>query len=52
MEVERSNISVLTLVALVGFILGLAAGQVSCERSLGRSRIEWPSPPHPRSLQP
>jgi hypothetical protein len=51
-EVERSRLSVLVLVALAAFLVGMAAGQIGAERSPVRSRIDWPVPAHPRSLQP
>jgi len=42
------------LMALAGFIVGLAIGQLSCARSPGHSRIEWPAQaitvPAPRHL--
>jgi len=52
MEVERSKFAVFALVALASFIIGMAAGQVGSCRGSGHTRIDWPSPPHPRTLQP
>jgi hypothetical protein len=53
MEVERSQFSVLALVALAAFLLGMALGQLGAVRDLGRSRVSWPAPvPHPRALPP
>jgi hypothetical protein len=54
MEVEHSRPSVLIFVALAIFLAGMALGQMEANRSSGRSRVDWPSPPvpHPRSLQP
>jgi hypothetical protein len=52
MEVERSKFAVFILVALAAFVVGMAAGQAGACRNPGRSRIEWPAPPHPRTLQP
>jgi hypothetical protein len=52
MTVERSRFAVLVLVALAAFLAGVAAGQLGAVRETGHTRIEWPSPPHPRSLEP
>jgi hypothetical protein len=52
MVIERNKFAVGLLVALAGFILGLAVGKVSACRDPGRTRIEWPTPAHPRSLEP
>jgi hypothetical protein len=52
MDDKRSRGWAYLLVAIAGFIVGLAMGQLGAER--GHSRIEWPSRalPHPRTLQP
>jgi hypothetical protein len=54
MEDERSRAWAYLLVAVAGFLLGMAMGQLGAMREPGRSRIEWPAqtPPHPRALQP
>jgi hypothetical protein len=51
---ERSRAWAYLLVAVAGFIAGMALGQLGAMREPGRSRVEWPSPavPHPRTLQP
>ena len=51
---ERSRVWAYLLVAIAGFIAGMALGQLGAMRESGRSRIEWPAPalPHPRTLQP
>jgi|HubBroStandDraft_1064217.scaffolds.fasta_scaffold77265_3 hypothetical protein len=53
-EDERSRSWAYLLVALAGFIAGMALGQLGAMREAGRSRIEWPSTTvaHPRTLQP
>ena len=54
MEDETSRYWTYLLVALAGFIAGLALGQLGATRGIGGSRIAWPAPavPHPRSIQP
>ena len=54
MEDEPSRAWAYLLVAIAGFLVGMAMGQLGSMREPGRSRIEWPSPalPHPRTLQP
>jgi hypothetical protein len=52
MELERSRCAVFLLVALAGFVAGLAMGQIGACNDASRTRIEWPTPPHPRSLEP
>ena len=49
---ERSRLWTHTLVALGGFILGMAMAQWSTTYTPGRSRVVWPDPPHPRQIQP
>jgi hypothetical protein len=53
-EDERSRTWAYLLVAIAGFLAGMALGQLGTMREPGRSRVEWPAPavPHPRSLQP
>ena len=50
---ERIRFWTYVLVALAGFVAGLALGQLYAVRGAGHSRADWPtSPAHPRSLQP
>jgi hypothetical protein len=53
-ELQRRAPWAFLLIAFVGFMAGLAIGQLTCVRSPGHSRVEWPAPaetvPAPRHL--
>jgi hypothetical protein len=53
-EIESRRTWAYVLIALGGFIAGLAIGQWAAVHGPGGSRVQWPTQalPHPRSLEP
>jgi hypothetical protein len=53
MDVETEKVTGYVVVAIIGFLAGLALGQIGGRPAPGHSRIDWPQADvRPRALQP